>query len=305
MNPIYILGSGAVGMPLAVFLTNAGRSVIAVRTSTRDVGRQTMTVTVAGGESTVSASVEMVSLAKLEKLDGMIVITAKAHANTAIAAELRARDASGPVVVLQNGLGVEQPFIESGFSPVYRCVLYVTSQAVSEYAYSFRPVTASPVGVARGDASGLGSCVGQLSTSGFPFRPESDIAREVWKKAIINCVFNSICPLLDADNGIFVRDSEVKMLAGEVVGECLAVAERRGIQLGTDEIMSQIERISRTSDGQLISTLQDIRAGRQTEIVFLNLEIARVAASLQPPVPVPRTEMLGRMIVAKSVKQAP
>jgi 2-dehydropantoate 2-reductase len=37
-------------------------------------------------------------------------------------------------------------------------------------------------------------------------------------------------------------------------------------------------RIS-TGSKQLISTLQDIRNGRQTEIESLNLEIARLAAS--------------------------
>jgi 2-dehydropantoate 2-reductase len=48
--------------------------------------------------------------------------------------------------------------------------------------------------------------------------------------------------------------------------------------------------------------LQDIRASRQTEIEFLNLEIARVAASMQPGLTLPRVDMLGKMILAKSLK---
>jgi 2-dehydropantoate 2-reductase len=67
--------------------------------------------------------------------------------------------------------------------------------------------------------------------------------------------------------------------------------------------MEQIMRISRASDGQLISTLQDIRTGRKTEIEFLNLEIARVAASMQPKLYLPRIELLGKMILAKSLQQ--
>ena len=67
--------------------------------------------------------------------------------------------------------------------------------------------------------------------------------------------------------------------------------------------MEQILLISKRSDGQLISTLQDIRIGRQTEIEFLNLEIARVAASMQPSIDLPRVEFLGKMIVAKSLQQ--
>ena len=41
----------------------------------------------------------------------------------------------------------------------------------------------------------------------FPFRTEEQIERKVWKKAILNAVFNSICPLLGIDNGIFVCDA--------------------------------------------------------------------------------------------------
>ena len=66
--------------------------------------------------------------------------------------------------------------------------------------------------------------------------------------------------------------------------------------LSESELMEQLTRISKGSDGQLISTLQDIRAGRQTEIDYLNLEIARVAASLQPALQLPRVELLGTMI---------
>ena len=72
--------------------------------------------------------------------------------------------------------------------------------------------------------------------------------------------------------------------------------------LSESELMEQIMLISKGSN-QLISTLQDIKSGRQTEIEFLNLEIARVAASMQPRLHLPRIELLGKMILAKSLQQ--
>ena len=68
------------------------------------------------------------------------------------------------------------------------------------------------------------------------------------------------------------------------------------------ELMEQIMLISKGSN-QLISTLQDIRSGRQTEIDFLNLEMARVADSMHPRLHLPRIELLGKMILAKSLQQ--
>jgi 2-dehydropantoate 2-reductase len=300
---IYILGSGAVGFPLAAYLANAGRSVVAIRTSRHDVPKGTITVTVQNDASRISTTVETISLSKLTNLDGTIVIAVKSYANKVIAQVLRDKAATGPVVILQNGLGVEKPFLDADFSPVYRCVLYITAQPTSEYDFTFRPVNASPIGIVSGNGSGLQKCVEDLTTDGFPFRTEANIQREIWKKAIINSVFNSICPLLDVDNGIFVRDEETANLAREVVKECVTLTDRLNMGLSESELMEQILLISKRSDGQLISTLQDIRIGRQTEIEFLNLEIARVAASVQPRLELPKVEFLGKMIAAKSLQQ--
>jgi 2-dehydropantoate 2-reductase len=302
-KPVYVLGSGAIGFPLAAYLAKAGRPVVAVRTRSPHVPRGTVTVSVDDGAERVSAEVETVSLSGLGGLEGTMVVAAKAYANPAIARELAGKAAKGPVVILQNGVGVEKPFLEAGFPAVLRCVLYATGQAVSEHEFRFRPIAPSPIGIVRGGEPELHKCVEALNTEEFPFRAEANIQREVWKKAIINSVFNSICPLLEVDNGIFVRSEAAAGLALEVVRECLAVTDRLGLGLSEGEVMEQVLRISRGSEGQLISTLQDIRGGRPTEIEFLNLEIARVAASLQPEVRLPRVELLGRMVLAKSSQQ--
>jgi 2-dehydropantoate 2-reductase len=297
---IYILGSGAVGFPLAAYLTNAGRNVVAVRTSRNDVPKSTINVTVQDGTNRVTAPVETISLSSLTSLNGTLVITTKSYTNPAIALLLKERKATGPLVIMQNGVGVERPFIDAGFAAVCRCVLYVTSQPTSEFQFSFRPITASPIGIIAGPEAELAQSVEQLNTNGFPFRAETNIQKEIWKKAIINSVFNSICPLLDVDNNVFVRDEATTDLARQLVKECITLTDRLNIGLSESEVMQQIMRIS-TGSKQLISTLQDIRNGRQTEIESLNLEIARQAASLQPPLHLPQTELLGKIILAKSI----
>ena len=297
---IYILGAGAVGFPLAAYLTNAGRTVLAVRTSRNDIPKSTINVTVQDGDNQVTAPIETVSLSNLTELDGILVITTKSYTNRAIANQLIERKATGPLVIMQNGVGIERPFIDAGFASVYRCVLYLTSQPTSEFQFSFHPIMASPIGIIEGPEAELAKCVEQLNTDAFPFRAEANIQKEIWKKAIINSVFNSICPLLDVDNGVFVRDEEAAHLARRLVKECIALTERLNVGLSESEIMQQIMRIS-TGSKQLISTLQDIRNGRQTEIESLNLEIARLAGSLQPPLYLPQTELLGKIILAKSV----
>jgi 2-dehydropantoate 2-reductase len=298
-DTIYVLGSGAVGFPLAASLAHSGRHVVAVRTSREDVPAGAVPLTVRNADQQIEATVETVSLSNLSDLNGILVITAKAYANEALARALSAKAAKGPIVLLQNGVGVERPFLDAQFPSIYRCVLYVTSQAVGAHVFSMRPVTTSPIGVVRGNRAELEACVTALTTDVLPFRSEAQIEREVWKKAIINAAFNSICPLLEVDNGIFARDARVAELGRGVIRECVAVTERLALGLSEGELMEQLLLISRRSDGQLISTLQDLRSGRPTEIAFLNLAITEVGASLDPPLALPQVTLLGRLIAAK------
>ena len=299
---IYILGAGSIGMSLAVHLANNGRAVTAIRTSTDDVGPQIVDVTIYGREGkTRTASIEMMSLTRLQRLAGIIVVAAKSYANESIALKLRKMEVQAPIVILQNGVGVENPYLDLDGARIYRCVLYVSGQKNSDDSYTFIPITASPIGVVRGDEKELEYVIGRLNTAEFPFRSQGNIQQEVWKKATINSVFNSICPLLEVDNGIFVRDEQTAVLAREVVDECIAVMRSVGVSLSPEEIMQQLFAISERSDGQLISTLQDINHGRETESDYLNLEIARIGEAAAPEIKASVTKALGEMVKIKSM----
>jgi 2-dehydropantoate 2-reductase len=253
-----------------------------------------------GEDGFFTVSTETVSLWEIPRLDGIVVVATKAYANHAIADAVTGRHVAGPIVILQNGIGVETPFVEAGFPQVCRGVLYMSSQFGPDGRLIFRQIASSPIGTIQGPESAVTECVAALTTSQFTFHTETNIQRAIWKKTIINSVFNSICPLLDIDNGIFARDRNVTHLATEIVGECVKLANCHGISLGVSEIMDQVLKISAGSEGVLISTLQDIRHGRETEMDSLNLALARIASSSMPRCGLPRTEFLGNLVLAKS-----
>lgn len=289
-------------MSLAVHLVKNNRRVVAVRTSSDEFMRKAVNVRIVGGDSNLTeTAVDMVSLSRLNALhDGLIVVSAKANANKQIAAELKAKGGNSPIVIMQNGLGVETPFIDAGSSNIYRCILYATSQKRDENLFTFRAVAASPIGTIQGDEAQLKEIVAFLSTPAFQFRAENKIQEDIWKKVILNAAFNTICPLLDVDNGIFYRDKEATALARAVILEAIEVTKRIGLELKENELLEQLLTISERAEGQYISTLQDMIAGRETEIEYLNLEIARVAESLSPKVDVPKTKLLGELISIRS-----
>lgn len=301
---VYILGAGAIGLALAAHLIQDGEDVLVVRTSTGEVSQTTVEIVVHDAHSpsgALTVSAQVVSLAQLETLDGMVVVTAKAYANEQIAEQLQAKNCQCPIIILQNGIGVEEPYLRADFPEVYRCILYATSQKSDDYQVQFKPVASSPIGLIKGEPETLSVCVDYLNTDRFPFHVSEQIQQAIWKKAIINAVFNTICPLLEVDNGIFARNEHVAKIADDIVGESVQVAHALGVNLEQQAIMTQLLAISKGSDGQLISTLQDLNKGNRTEVESLNLEIARIAAHHAPNVAIGRTKLLGELILLKSL----
>ena len=299
-TPIYIIGAGAVGMPLAVHLTETGRPVIVVRTTAPNQPYTEWDVSVCDAVRRKTVRISTVGIQSVETLDGFVIVTSKSFANESVSKELMRRSTSAArFVILQNGLGVEKPFLKNSFAEIYRGVLYLTSQARSLVDYEFKAIAPSALGIVRGSKEGLESYLQQLSTNDFPFRIVEDIQGEIWRKTIVNCVFNSICPLVDVDNSLFARSLEASELAQMIVTECVAVAKTQGVLVRADEIIERIQLISANST-HLISTLQDIRHGRETEIESLNLEVARIGECSTPIVLAEKVRMLGELIKLKA-----
>lgn len=298
-TPIYIIGCGAIGFPLAAFLSKLGRKVVAVRSSVSVSKTQQHNITISQNGTVTVTPVCVTSLDSLENPHGIFVVTAKSTANQFLATKLREVGAKGPIVVMQNGLDVEAPFIEQGFEEVFRTVLYFTSETKEAFTYSVKPVKASMIGLVIGTEKALEETVELLQNPVLTLESTESIGLYAWQKTIANVVFNSICPLLNQDNGIFYRDDKAMALGDELIHECIQVARADGIELQHEAVRTQVLGISRASSGLLISTLQDLNAGRPTEINYINLAVARKAKIHGLSHVVPKTTMLGHLILLK------
>ena len=296
---IYIIGNGVIAKALAVALVSNGKKVTILRGSVDDESDYNEVIEVETGNETLKAEVTISTLSNHSNLDGIILLTNKSFGNAQLAKKLQNKALHCPIVFLQNGLHIENSFIELGFPQLYRCVLLATSQSISDTKVRFRSVAASPIGIIKGTIDVLEQIVNEISTEVFAFSPEEHIQILIWKKVISNCVFNSICPLLEIDNGVFYRNEDALQLAKSVIGECIAVATKNGIRLTEDDVLQNVLSISKMSDGQKISTYQDILNGRETEIDTLNLTIEKVAKA-SGNIAVPITALLGQMTKIKA-----
>ena len=298
-NKIYIIGSGAIGKALAVFLQHEKKDVVLVRGSVDNLPDEETLITVTNQDhQKFQQKITTTTFSNLTDINGLVLIATKTFANAKLAQILNDKKGSFSIILLQNGLNIERPF--ASFEEVYRCVLLSTSQVQSENEIAFKTVAASPIGKIQQHNSIQNELIDHIDTPYFSFESVPDISKHVWIKVVINCAFNSICPLLEIDNGIFYRNSGALKLASIIIGECVALAGKYEVELDQKEIEDKLVLISRRSDGQLISTYEDIRNKRRTEIESLNLEISRLANEIGMPELVTNTRLLGEMIGLKS-----
>lgn len=296
---LYIIGNGVIAKALAVVLSEKGKNVTILRGSIDGQPAYLENIQVELDDHTIQADITISTLSNHDELDGVILLTNKSFGNHELATKLKLKAKNSPIVFLQNGLHIENSFIDLGFNELYRCLLFVTSQSVTDNKVKFKHVAPSPVGLIKGSVENLHHIVNELNTETFSFVEEPDIQKVIWKKAIINSVFNSICPLLEIDNGVFYRNEAAQKIAKVVIGECVAVANKSGIYLTADEILQSLLALSKMSDGYKISTYQDILNNRETEIETLNFAIVKAAGVLDQ-VNIPVTALLGQLTKIKS-----
>ena len=122
-----------------------------------------------------------------------------------------------------------------------------------------------------------------LTEAGLDGRIIPDIKREMWRKAIFNCVINPTTALLASEVGA-IADPQLNSLKRQIIDECVAVAKADGVDFEEDFI-ALIDRVfagART----IASMRQDLMKGRKTEIDHMSGAVADLGAKYGIPCPV-------------------
>lgn len=98
----------------------------------------------------------------------------------------------------------------------------------------------------------------------------------LWAKAIMNAAINPLTALTGLRNGALVESDELREMLRAVVREATLIARKSGIFVRED-IVPAVETVCEQTGDNRSSMLQDVSAGRRTEIDFINGEIARRA----------------------------
>lgn len=139
-----------------------------------------------------------------------------------------------------------------------------------------------------------------LRAAGFETTLSPRILDEVWKKLALNCCTLPTSALLRFFAHELVGFPAAKDAMALILGEVVAVAQAKGIALDHDERWAAITGLLEKAIGGKASMLQDVEAGRQTEIEVINGAIA--AAGREVGVATPVNDMMVAMVTALQSK---
>ena len=288
---IAVIGPGAVGCLLAVSFAEAGEDVHLVDyrpervTLLREQGIRFKTP---GGVSRL-IPVPCWLPADVGPCD-LTVMAVKAHQTPAAAQSLPLLLAPGGLALsLQNGLGnLEEMARVIGPERLLAGITFlgVTRQEEGQILYAGQgeviigapPASAVP-------APEIEEVVTLFRRAGFKCRSAADIQALIWDKLMVNAGINPLTALLRVPNGALPELPEAWSLAVAAAAEVQAVARTLGLAV-TGDPEERLGQVCRATARNRSSMLQDVLAGRVTEIESLNAQVAARGAALGVPTPI-------------------
>ncbi|HET8673244.1 MAG TPA: 2-dehydropantoate 2-reductase [Thermoleophilaceae bacterium] len=216
----------------------------------------------------------------------------KCH-QTARAAELAqplARDGAA-VVSLQNGWGNADTLSETfGDERLVVGVTYTSATVLERGVVSSSGPGRTVLGpYADGEAGGLAETLGAaLEAAGFPVEQPRPVLAEIWKKLVLNAATLPTAALTGLTAGALAGSEEMHALVDAAAAEAVAVGQAKGFELELGERLESIHSTLERAGSGKGSMLQDVEAGRRTEIDVISGAVLRGADEHGVDVPVTR-----------------
>ena len=288
---IAIVGAGAMGSIFGARLTQAGEDVLLVDVSTKLVETiNAAGVTIESNNGTTTTKVPATTTPAGESFDTVLFFVKCYH--TRAAADLASSLVGEETVVttLQNGWGNGDVLAERfGRERTAVGVTYNsgTVRGLGQVAHTGAgPTFVGPyVGTSTERARPIGDA---LAAAGFDVTVTADARTEVWKKHVLNCATLPTAALTRLTAGA-LGASNVLELAHTLAREATTVAQALGYDIDPDERVSTITANLQNGGYGKASMLQDVEAGRKTEIGVISGAVAAAATEHNLDVPLTKT----------------
>ena len=125
--------------------------------------------------------------------------------------------------------------------------------------------------------------------AGIRYETPEDMLRWLWWKFMVNVGVNQASAVMRASYGVFHTNPDAQALMEALMQEVIQLAQANGINLTQEDIRNWYPVLKRLSAQGKTSMLQDIEAGRKTEVELFSGKVIELGKANGIPTPVNQT----------------
>jgi 2-dehydropantoate 2-reductase len=270
---VIVFGGGAIGSLFSAFLVRSNHSVLLVARPATVAAIREYGLRVEGRtELTFPVDAE-VALPTGTKASLVLLTVKSGDVREAALSIARAFPTPLPVVALQNGLGVgellREGLREGGWKNSVEWIVRglnsygATLLGPGRVRHAGDGEVVLPAHTIRPEVGALVARV--LTESDVQVRRVDDMARELWRKALVNAAVNPVTADHGVPNGALLHEP-LRGQAERLLREAQAAASADGYAFTDEEADLELWRVVRATAENRSSMLQDLDRGRTTEV---------------------------------------
>lgn len=303
---VAVLGSGAMGCLFGAAFHRAGAEVTLMDVNTDHVGAinsHGLEVDLRSGTENLPIRAALPNEVS-EPVDLVLVFTKTFHTKAALEGIAAAIGEDTHLLSLQNGLGNDRRL--AGFVSDER-VMVGASMLPSDLVGPGR-IRSHGEGYSKlypafgGDPAMAQRAADLLTRGGLETVLDPKIHEGIWSKAIFNATMNPLCALTRRTPGFLGANAESRATILAAVAEGVAAAHANRVMLDGQPIYDLTEVSMEDHADHEPSMLQDLNAGRRTEVDAINGAI--VSAAKEAGVEAPVLETLWHLVKLEEAKLA-
>lgn len=285
---VLILGAGAVGLAIAARLSEVCTVTAVTRDETaRAINHSGLRLSGAWGEGTYRFHCATASRPG-ETFD-FVLVTSKSQSTRELCEQNVNAISATEVASLQNGVGNEETLAEFGGKVIGGVVMTGFIRKGREAVHVI--ASAGPMKIGRfpsGVDEGVSQLAGLMNRAGIRTVTVPRIRDDIWAKNLINATVSSLCTVVGVQCGGLDKVHSLAVMRG-IAAETFAVTREIGVILPWSDETAFCEyirdEILRLMADHPVSMLQDIQAGKMTEIDHINGPIIELGRKYAVPTP--------------------
>ena len=275
-RPWFLLGAGAIGSLAAKALNHAGiaQKIIPGNTLAQSE-KSSLTISIIRNTDASNFQVGLSGPEDTSAIDKLLVCTKAHQVEPALKAIAPRISDNCRIVLLTNGLGYQQNIGKSFPS----ADLYLASTTEGAFRADDNTIVHAGLGETLIGQSGLSQAPQWLEDCNtIPrCRWEANIDLVLQKKLAVNCTINALTAVNRCTNSELLSNRDLHGSMRELVKEIQAVYQAAGFTKAAEKLLDTVEQVAQITGNNRSSMLQDVLAGRKTEIDFINGYLLKLA----------------------------